>query len=177
MKPSVVVCALIVCLAFTQRVRAQCEDYAGCAGQRADAQAKLSEWARGTAEAVAEERRAIATDRAYDRMMALTATQLARPTRTATPTPMPTATPMPTITTTPQPSATGTQIVVVVQVVQTIQVTVQTTTTEKRTEGGISPAGWAAIGTLVLVFVVGAVILLRPQIYMLPFRGGNKRDE
>lgn len=114
----------------------------------------------------------MATERAYERMMALTATEAARPTRTPTPSPVPTLTLV--ATSTPIPTATSTQIVVVVQVVQTIQVTVQAMP-EKRTEGA-SPVGWLIVGTVLLVLVFGAVILLRPQTYMLPFRGG-KRDE
>ena len=84
MKSIAVLCALAVSLAFSSaHVLAQCDDWTGCAGQRADAQAKLSEWYRATAQAIAEERQAAATQRAYDRMMALTATEMARPTRTA----------------------------------------------------------------------------------------------
>lgn len=165
--------ALVLIAVSAQCAQAQCEDWAGCAGQRADAQAKLSEWYRATAEAIQEERRAVATERAYDRMMALTATEAARPTQT----PMPTAT-QPPATITPIPTATSTQIVIVVQVVQTIQVTVQPAAPvapEKRTEG-TSPVGLAIVGTVLLVLVFGAAILLRPQTYMLPFRGG-KRDE
>ena len=175
MKSSVVACALLVCIAFTGRVWAQCSDYAGCAGQRADAQAKLSEWYRATAQAVAEERRAIATERAYDRMMALTATEMARPTRTATPTPMPTATRLPIATVTPSPIATSAQVMVMQMTVQvTVQVTVQGIP-EKAT-GGTSSTTLAVIGTVLLVLIFGAVILFRPQTYILPFRGG-KRDE
>mgnify|MGYP000157910054 CR=1 FL=1 len=174
MRFSAAVCALIVCLAFAGRVWAQCSDYAGCAGQRADAQAKLNEWYRATAQAVQEERRAMATERAYERMMALTATEAARPTRTPTPTPTPVPTLMLVVPSTPIPTMTSTQVVVVVQVVQTIQVTVQAAP-EKRTEGA-SPVGWLIVGTVLLVLLFGAAILLRPQTYMLPFRGG-KRDE
>lgn len=114
----------------------------------------------------------MATERAYERMMALTATEVARPTRTPTPSPVPTLTLV--ATSTPIPTATSTQIVVVVQVVQTIQVTVQAAP-EKRAEG-VSPVGWLIVGTVLLVLVFGAAILLRPQTYILPFRG-DKRDE
>lgn len=101
---------VIVCFAFASRVYAQCDDYATCAGQRADAQAKLGQWAQETAQAKAEERRAVATDRAYNRMIALTATEMARPTKTPVPTVtvQPSATSLPTATNTPVPVATVT---------------------------------------------------------------------
>lgn len=175
MKLVAALCAILVCASFAECVSAQCSDYAGCAGQRADAQAKLGAWARETAEAVAEERRAIATERAYDRMMALTATELARPTRTPTPTPIPTTTRIPTATATPTLSATSAQIMVVQMTVQvTVQVTVQSA--QEKPAGGISNVGLAIIGTLLFVLIFGAVVLFRPQTYILPFRGG-KRDE
>lgn len=115
MKPLAVTLLIVaVYLAFPARLTsAQCNDYAGCAGQRADANAKLGQWARETAVAIAEERRAAATERAYERMIALTATEAARPTKTPVPTvtAWPTATSLPTAT--PQPVATVTSVPIV----------------------------------------------------------------
>lgn len=163
MKFSVVVCVLVVCVAFAGRVWAQCEDYAACAGQRADAQAKLSEWYRATAVAVAEERQAIATGRAYERKMALTATEAARPTRT------------------PMPTATSTQIVVIVQVVQTIQVTVPAAAVQAVAAPSNTPATQATTSDRSMIYILGGIVILlvlvsvvvmlfRPQTFVLPNR-------
>lgn len=162
MKPlAVFVLIVAVYLAFPARfASAQCNDYAGCAGQRADANAKLGAWARETAVAIAEERRAAATERAYERMVALTATEAARPTKT----PVPTVTAWPTATSLPSATPQPAQIIVQVVVTQTQQpVNIQPETRAKS-----NTAGYIVVfGSLALI-VAGIYILFRGRTVFYP---------
>ena len=70
MKPfAVTLLIVIVYFAFVSRVSAQCIDYASCVGERAEIDARLRPWARETAEAKAEERRAAATAAGAGRLL------------------------------------------------------------------------------------------------------------
>lgn len=152
---------VIVYFAFVSRVSAQCIDYASCVGERAEIDARLRPWARETAEAKAEERRAVATQRAYDRAVQQTATEAARPTKT----------PVPTVTT--QPSATSAPTVtphtVIVQVVVTQPPAVATPApmvAEAKPKS--NTAGYIVVfGSLALI-VAGIYILLRGRTVFYP---------
>jgi len=131
MKPLAVLTMIVIAIAFVMPVSAQCIDYASCVGAKAEIDARLRPWAKETAVAVAEERRAVATQRAYDRAIALTATEAARPTRTPVPTvtaqpsatSFPTVTPIPSATPQPTPNLGVTVVGVLVQVAKNAQPT------------------------------------------------------
>lgn len=158
MKLVAALCAILVCASFAGRVRAQTYTPGELRATKvvADAQDRA--------------------DAIRRRMDAPTLTPV--PTPTETETPLPTATPTPTLapiaTKTVAPSATNTQIVVIQTIQITVQVTIQTAP-EKKADGA-SNVGLVIVGTLLFVLIFGAVVLFRPQTYMLPFRGG-KRDE
>jgi len=135
MKSLAVLTMIVIAIAFALPVSAQCIDYASCIGEKAEIDARLRPWARETAvaaaSATAEARQAIATQRAYDRAIQLTATEMARPTKTPVPTvtAQPSATSLPTVTPMPtkEPSATpnlgATVVSVAVSVLQRPQAT------------------------------------------------------
>lgn len=116
MKPLAVTFLFVIVFTFAMPVSAQCIDYASCVGAKAEIDARLRPWAQETVQAKVEERRAVATERAYNRMIALTATEMARPTRTPAPTvtAQPSATSLPAVTPQPTPSATVIQVIVIV---------------------------------------------------------------
>lgn len=172
MKPfAVTLLIVIVYFAFVSRVSAQCIDYASCVGERAEIDARLRPWARETAEAKAEERRAAATERAYNRMIALTATEAARPTRTPVPTvtaqpsatSFPTVTPIPSATPQPTPNLGATVVGVFVQAVSAAQPTPKPVAQDVKNDKTAIYifAGFAAI---VIVAAV-AVLLFKPETY------------
>lgn len=165
MKSLAVLTMIVIAIAFVSPVSAQCIDYASCVGERAEIDARLRPWARETAEAKAEERRAIATERAYNRMIALTATEMARPTRT----PVPTVTPQPSATS--APSATPQMVIVQVVVTQTPAVaTPAPMVAEAKPKS--NTAGYIVVfGSLALI-VAGIYILLRGRTVFYPHESG-----
>lgn len=145
MKPfAVTLLIVIVYFAFISRASAQCVDYASCVGERAEIDARLRPWAKETAEAKAEERRAAATERAYNRMIALTATEAARPTKT----PVPTVTPQPSATSAPSvtPQPTRETLVVTVKVEVTVRGQTATIPIPVMQDSQLPQWGWWLIG-------------------------------
>jgi len=159
MKPLAAFILFVIAIAFVSPVAAQCIDYASCVGAKAEIDARLRPWAQETAQAKAEERRAVATDRAYNRMIALTATEMARPTKT----PVPTVTVQPSATSQPTGTPQPTQTPVIVRVVVTPPVIVQAESKPKSTTAGYI----VVFGSLALI-LVGIYILLRGRTVFYP---------
>ena len=159
MKPFAVTLLIVVVFAIALPVSAQCLDWASCVGQKAEINARMGSWARETAEARAAERQAAATERAYNRMVALTATEIARPTRTPWPTLIvPSATVQATAT--PQPI----QSLNVATVAPTLEVTkiVYVTVSAQPKQGDQLPQiGWWAIGAAGIGLILFAAAGLR----------------
>ena len=100
----------VAVLAFASVAAAQCVDYASCAGQVAEGNARLKEYQRATAEVVATERAVIRAATSEARAVLATEAALSA-TATATSTPLPSATALPSLTSYPTPIATQTAIV------------------------------------------------------------------
>lgn len=157
---AVTLLTVIVCLSFAPRVFAQCIDYASCVGEKAEIDARLRPWAQETAQAKAEERRVVATERAFNRMIALTATEAARPTKT----PVPTVTAQPSVTPVPTQTPQHTQTPVIVQVV----VTQPPVSAQVESKPKSNTAGYIVVfGSLALI-VAGIYILLRGRTVFYP---------
>lgn len=159
MKPFALALLFVVVFAFVSPVAAQCIDYASCVGAKAEIDARLRPWAQETVQAKVEERRAIATERAYNRMIALTATEMARPTKT----PVPTVTVQPSATSLPTVTPQHTQTPVIVRVIVTPPVSAQVESKPKS-----NTAGYIVVfGSLALI-VAGIYILLRGRTVFYP---------
>lgn len=155
MKLSVVVCALVVCVAFAGRVCAQT-------------------YTPGELAATAEVARAQArADELRRRIDAPTRTPV--PTVTPVPTAIPTETPLPTATSTPtvQPTMTSTPVPTAVNYIATAvdRVFGPTPIPPRAEQKEDRTAIYVIAGVVVLVVIVAVwVLLFRPQVFMLPNR-------